>query len=125
MSTQYFSKSDKAVWWICPKDERHVYDMRIANRTSVGSNCPFCSSKRVNESNSLQSCFPNVAIDWHPTKNGDLMSSDVIKASRKKVWWLCPNNHQFKMSIQSRTLQSTPCPYCSGRRKRYKNSLKS
>ena len=38
---------------------------------------------------SLQETHPQVADQWHPTKNGDLTPAEVLPYSRKKVWWRC------------------------------------
>ena len=33
---------------------------------------------------------PDLAKEWHPTKNGDLTPENVFSKSGKKVWWKCP-----------------------------------
>ena len=68
---------------------------------------------------------PEVAAQWHPTKNGDLKSDMFTYGSGKKFWWLCKNNHPFEMTIAARTGRGRGCPYCSGQRVGYGNDLKS
>jgi len=34
--------------------------------------------------------YPELAKEWHPTKNGDLKPTDVTKGYDKKAWWLFP-----------------------------------
>lgn len=41
---EYFEKSNKTVWWICPKG--HEYQSRISNRTVLGRGCPICNKER-------------------------------------------------------------------------------
>tara|TARA_B110000285_G_scaffold180449_1_gene203483 strand:+ start:85 stop:225 length:141 start_codon:yes stop_codon:yes gene_type:complete len=36
---------------------------------------------------SLAEVNPELAEEWHPTKNGELTPFDVTKGSNKKVWW--------------------------------------
>ena len=36
---------------------------------------------------SLSNAYPEIAKEWHPTKNGDLQPEDVAPKSGKKVWW--------------------------------------
>jgi hypothetical protein len=49
--------------------------------------------------------FPEVANEWHPTKNGELTPNDLTRASSKKVWWLCPKGHSYESTIANRTRQ--------------------
>ena len=41
------------------------------------------------------SSYPELVKEWHPTKNGDLTPRDVTHGSKKKVWWLCQNIHEW------------------------------
>jgi len=36
--------------------------------------------------------FPDVAKQWHPTKNGSKKPEDYRPGSHIKVWWLCNYN---------------------------------
>ena len=33
--------------------------------------------------------YPEVANEWHPTKNGDIRPDQVRPKSDKKLWFLC------------------------------------
>lgn len=72
---------------------------------------------------SLLERFPELAADWHPTKNGSLKPSDITYASTKIVWWQCKNGHEWKSPVFSRANRSLrgnispyKCPYCSHRK---------
>lgn len=39
--------------------------------------------------NSLAKLYPDVAAEWHPTKNGALTPDMVSPCSDKNVWWFC------------------------------------
>lgn len=39
---------------------------------------------------SLAETNPELAKEWHPTKNGALKPTDVTADSNRKVWWLLP-----------------------------------
>ena len=71
--------------------------------------------KRRKES-SLSVRYPEIAAEWHPTKNGDIEPSMVYAHSAKVVWWLCPKSHTYNMPIDKRTMRGFGCPYCSGHR---------
>ncbi len=106
--------SNQKVWWLCAKSHSHF--STIANRTTNNTGCPYCSGNKVGEDNNLLVVFPEIAREWHPTKNGELSPKDVTHGTAKKVWWLCPKGHTYDAKINARTSKNTKCPYCSGRR---------
>lgn len=69
----------------------------------------------VKRTDSLQSEFPEVAKQWHPTKNASLTADTVTPHSGQKVWWLCPHGHEWKAVINSRT-RGHGCPFCAGQK---------
>ena len=77
--------------------------------------CPYCSSHQVCLSNCLATKNPELAKEWHSTKNGDLTPYSVMSSSNKKAWWQCSNNleHEWQATINSRN-SGCGCPYCSG-----------
>ena len=56
---------------------------------------------------------PDLAKEWHPTKNGALGPKDVTPGSKKKVWWLCEQGHWWSASVFDR-VRGKRCTYCSG-----------
>jgi len=106
------SQSHQKVWWLCPKG--HSYDSIISSRTVKKSNCPYCSNKRVGDDNNLLLLFPEIAKEWHPTKNKGLTPQEVTPGSDTKVWWLCPKRHSYETNVYNRTQKKpTGCPKCS------------
>jgi len=103
--------STKKVWWLCSSG--HSYDAKSNVRVSMKTNCPYCSGRRVSDDNNLLAVFPEVAKDWHPTKNEGLTSKGVTSKSDKKVWWLCAKGHTYQAIIKNRTLGGNGCPFCS------------
>ena len=70
--------------------------------------------------------YPEIASEWHPTKNGELKPDKVTYGSNKKVWWLCPKDHSYDAIISDRTRKNPRgCPQCSGRRVSEGNDLLS
>ena len=101
--------SGKKVWWQCNK--KHDWLESVANRAR-GYGCPFCSSHRVCDDNSLQKINPELAKEWHSTKNGKLTPNDVTANSSKNAWWQCEKRHEWKAVISSRS-SGNGCPNCS------------
>jgi len=122
LTPQHFTHgSKKKVWWLCSKG--HSYEARPNSRVSGKTGCPYCSGRKVSADNSLQVKFPEIAKEWHPTKNDELTPKDVTFGSSKKAWWLCDNGHIFSSSINRRTSMRTSCPYCLGRAAGVDNNL--
>src|SRR5262249_55279086 len=71
--------------------------------------------------------FPDVAADWHPTRNGNLSPDQVVAGSQRKVWWLCPRSedHEWQAALGHRTRGRRGCPYCAGQKVSVTNSLAS
>lgn len=106
--------SSRKVWWRCARG--HEWQASIASRHR-GNGCPVCSSRQVLAGfNDLASQFPQIAGEWHPTKNGVLTPEQVTPASNRKVWWRCPLGHDYQATVASRTRRHAGCPYCSGRK---------
>ena len=68
---------------------------------------------------------PEMAKEWHPTKNGSLTPADLTPGSNKKVWWLCTKGHEWRAKVNDRNYRQTGCPYCSGRKACDDNSLQT
>jgi DNA-directed RNA polymerase subunit RPC12/RpoP len=102
--------SNQVVYWDCPKC-KSTYDKMINERTGNGENCPYCSGKRVNETNSLSTTHPHLALEWDYTKNGHLTPKNITKGSHGKVWWICERNHSYPAVVYSRA-DGKGCPTC-------------
>ncbi len=120
---QVVAGSGKNAWWKCPHGSEHEWEARIAHR-GRGVGCPFCRGFRPSVTNSLASCYPEIAAQWHPEKNGQLTPDQVVAGSNKKAWWICPNgaDHEWEAVIISRT-RGNGCPCCSGKKVSITNSL--
>ena len=107
--------SNRKVWWLCEKG--HEWQATVASRASGGSGCPVCAGKAVLAGeNDLATQFPQIAAQWHPTKNGTLQPAQLTSSSNRKVWWRCPLGHAYQAVVAARTAQSSGCPYCAGKR---------
>ena len=107
--------SNRRVWWLC--DKGHSFCAVIAHRVNKGSDCPYCTNRKVLPGfNDLETKEPVIASQWHPTLNGSFTPQQVTPGSSRKAWWLCENGHAWKSVISSRTgKQRCGCPVCAGR----------
>lgn len=102
-------KSSRFVWWKCSKCG-YEWKARISSKRG----CPQCMHKPTIGVDDLETLRPEIAKEWHPTRNGNLTPCDVKQYSNKKVWWLCPNNHEYQAKIGERTRDNgSNCPICN------------
>ena len=108
------SGSKKNVWWICKKCG-YEWQRSVRNQTETKTGCPFCCGRAlVPGITDLATTFPEVAAEWHLTKNGDLTPKDVMAGAHQKVWWKCKKRgHEWQALIYSRTREHQGCPKCS------------
>jgi len=65
---------------------------------------------------SLADRSPDVAAQWHPTRNGELIPAQMSAGTDAKAWWRCEQGHEWEATVDSRTSQGLGCPVCSGRK---------
>lgn len=108
-ANEVVANSNKLAWWECSKG--HKWEARVADRHASKRNCPYCSNQKACRDNCLATKNPELAKEWHPTKNSKT-PNDVLPNSKYKVWWLCPNGHEYEAKIYHRNTTSS-CPFCS------------
>jgi hypothetical protein len=114
--------------------------MQSAHNRIKAPECPFCSDFYIHDANSLACIYPEIAAEWHPSKNRRLwptiagtykivrnvripthkklknrrlMPSDVAYNSKELVWWRCrAAKHEWRDSVESRTVHRHNCPSC-------------
>jgi hypothetical protein len=104
------ANSGKRVWWVCPKDGRHVWKAEIKHRNN-GSGCPACAGKLVIPGvNDLASLRPELVSQW--SRKNKLSPTQVSLASAKVIIWICENKHEWETTVSSRTLRGYGCYKC-------------
>jgi len=111
--TDVTPKSGQKVWWKCPtKKPKHEWPATVNNRAN-GRGCPYCAGRKVCADNNLAFKNPELAKEWHPTKNGALKPTDVTPGTHQKVWWQCEKypEHEWPAIVYSRA-NGTGCREC-------------
>lgn len=67
-------------------------------------------------SNMLDDTHPDIAKEWHPTKNGALTADKISAGSHKKAWWLGTCGHEWEGVIRNRVKRKSGCHYCAGKK---------
>ena len=122
LPSEFTTYSNYKAWWRC--EEGHEWESLIFNR-SLGRGCRICGEEkrkktmianRIAKTGSLLDHNPTLSAEWHPTKNGDLLPSQVLPFSTIEVWWRCKEGHEWKAIVQRRN-RGTGCPYCANKLK--------
>ena len=103
--------SRRHIWWRCQKCGHEWQTVASSKR-----GCPRCLHSATAGKDDLATLRPDLAKQWHPSKNGNLKPTDVKLQSNKKVWWLCPNNHEYQAVVGARTRgdnKASNCPICN------------
>lgn len=107
---QVFPNSNKKYGWI---DSLGHKWLASPNTRMRGTGCPYCSGNKVWIGfNDLSTTHPEIAKEWHPTKNGDLLPTMISKGYGKKIWWLCSDcNEEYESYIGNR-IKGYGCKNC-------------
>lgn len=103
------ANSKKSVWWKCLTNG---HSQKKMIKSWVKSGCSLCA-------NGLSEKYPHLRNEWLSAKNDELgyCFDELLSRSTAKVWWKCPNNHEYEAVVHSRTREDgTGCPYCVSRR---------
>lgn len=90
--------SSQLVWWLYPYDDprtgRHFdfeWSSTVAAKVGSKYGCPYLTNDAVWVGfNDLATTHPEVAAQWHPTKNGNLTPEMVTAGSNQLAWWYLP-----------------------------------
>ena len=128
--------SRQEINWKCK--EGHLWVAPIRNRTTLGSNCPDCSStnKRVTKDYNLQALseklpesdlkarYKFLVSEWDK-ENNILTPSDVTPGSDKEINWKCiKKKHTWSAPLSNRT-KGHNCPCCSNQEVCKDNNLQA
>src|SRR3990172_6823241 len=102
-------QSSRKVWWKCASG--HEWQATIANRSSAGSGCPYCGGQKASPTTSLLAVNPELAAEWHPTRNGAHPPGLFTSHSGFKAWWRCRRGHEWTATISHRQ-NGSGCPFC-------------
>lgn len=113
----------KKVWWRCKKAKDHIWYSSFP-RKMTNRRCPFCRGVRASSTNNLTK-EPDIAKQFHPTKNGKLKAKDIPLGSKRLIWWKCKkgSDHIWKTTVEDRVKRGSRCPFCTNRRVGATNSL--
>ncbi|ULP49235.1 zinc-ribbon domain-containing protein [Mycolicibacter virginiensis] len=114
---QVAAKSRRKAWWQCSTCDKQ-WEAAIYSR-ATGHGCRSCADRQravdfgaAEPGHSLAELDPEIAAQWHPSRNGALTASDVTANSGQTVWWLCDRRHEWQAMINNRR-KARGCPKCT------------
>ena len=114
ISDTYVNNTSNNLQWRCLKDHCGQTFERCWDIIQRGGMCLYCVGHLVSEFNNLEYLKPNIAKEWHPTKNGDLTPSNVTCGNDShNMWWQCSINHSHEWQASIYNRLKTGCPHCS------------
>lgn len=112
------------VWWYTKNTGCDClffeWEASISNRTYNRNGCPYLAergSKLVCPCRSLAGVRPELAKEWHPTKNGDIRADQVHPGSHMKAWWYIKDTKcdclffEWEADVHNRVYGNNPCPF--------------
>lgn len=112
--------SNEMITWQCKKNPEHIWEAKVHSRTIGERGCPYCSGNKVGADNNLLTVNPQIAKQWHPTRNKPFTPKDITSGSNRLFWWRCfkfaDHIWQAKVNsiLRSRKLGKSGCPFCAG-----------
>jgi hypothetical protein len=108
--------SIQRAWWLCARNPAHEWSAIVWSRTRAHTRCPVCFGSALSPEVAFATTHPEIAREWHPTRNGDLRPDQMRAGSERRVWWRCSRDptHEWRSIINNRVRGDT-CPMCSGR----------
>jgi predicted RNA-binding Zn-ribbon protein involved in translation (DUF1610 family) len=108
-----YEGTDKKLKWKCLNEIcLEIFELSWHD-ISQNVGCQYCVGKKVGMSNCLATKRPDLAVEWHPTKNGELTPYDVTCSARKDIWWQCEKRHEWNIVMYSRVNNNSGCPICN------------
>lgn len=109
----------------CPQGHR----ASVTPRSYLGGGCPSCRGIETRRSwleepfptdmalavsHAAKRISPEIAAQWHPTRNGETAAETITRGSGRMFWWLDPNcGHEWQASpVQRDSGQRLRCPTC-------------
>lgn len=106
--------SHKRVLWLC-LDCGVEFSMDVSNMARKKTiRCSKCRDREPTDKNRLSILYPELSLEWHSTKNGDLTPYDISYGKDIHIWWQCSEcEYEWSARLNDRTLQGKGCPNCN------------
>lgn len=102
---------------LCRFECANGHHPRISPFTYLQNGCPSCRAQATaaDSRQTLRTELPEIAGQWHPTKNGVKYTPDTVGPdSKRTVWWLADCcGHEWEETVRNRNkYKRQRCPQC-------------
>lgn len=113
LATKAYARSS----YICSMGHHFDAVIKSISRFSSSDGCRFCGRQApLVGFNTLADTHPEIAREWHPTKNA-VEPTTILSGSSIPAKWLCAaEGHTFEATVANRTTGKTCCPFCANKR---------
>lgn len=87
--SELYENCEQRLQWRCLKNNCGEIFESCWRNIYNGNSCSYCRGFKIGLSNCLATKRPDLAKEWHPTKNGDLTPYDVTEFDGERIWWKC------------------------------------
>lgn len=102
--------SRQMVWWKCDKGHDHSWQDTPNNRKN--SSCPFCSNRKVSDTNRLDKVHP-ITLEIWADKNKNKPENYTFRNGKDQIIWNCSScNSEFTKTISKMVDSKGYCPCC-------------
>lgn len=108
-------RSKISVWWKC--ELGHSWKNRVCYQADKLTYCTTCYGRTILPGfNDLATKFPELMLEWHPTKN-TVDPTTISAETHDKAWWICSaKGHEHLSSVRNRTKYGIECKRCTDAR---------
>jgi uncharacterized protein (DUF427 family) len=92
----------------CPyKGHASYWTVRVGTRTAENAIWSYEIPGRIDAGNQLKALFPQLAEEWHPTRNAGIKPYEFAPYSNELVWWRDASGDEWQARIKDRVLEVT------------------
>lgn len=109
---QVSPSSDKKIWWQCCDHSSHTWEASVINQRKSLGVLTVLGQRFLLDTMISRPFSPEVAAQFHSSKNEEDSPDFLSVKSAKKLWWKCSQGHEWSVSPSSRSRRKTGCPKC-------------
>ena len=107
---------DAPLFWLCSECGNHytaLFHSMVRNYNVPTKCCPYCSGRKVDETNSLATLYPELAKMW--SSENPMPSNEAFPDGKIERKWVCTTCHCNFTAKPYDMVRGLGCPYCTER----------
>ena len=107
---------DAPLFWLCSECGNHytaLFHSMVRNYNVPTKCCPYCSGRKVDETNSLATLYPELAKMW--SSENPMPANEAFPDGKIERKWVCTTCHCNFTAKPYDMVRGLGCPYCTER----------